>query len=165
MACAASVFYLRSTRMYLTTLRETIGRRQWRADRIWQQDNATAHTAKIVRSWLSENVKTLADWPPNSPDLSPIENLWGKLWPDAIRLRPKNADELWQRVEEKFREYDDQYIDSLILSFRRRLIRMHFFSFFPTSYTLTKGRACFCVEEFIYQNKACTMFSQALHDD
>jgi len=43
---------------------------------MFQQDGARAHTAKV---WLDANIKHYIppeDWPPNSPDLSPIKNVW-----------------------------------------------------------------------------------------
>ncbi len=47
------------------------------ADFIFQQDLAPAHTAKGTKSWFSDHSVTVLDWPANSPDLNPTENLWG----------------------------------------------------------------------------------------
>ncbi len=45
------------------------------ADFIFQQDLAPAHTAKGTKSWFNDHGVTVIDWPANSPDLNPIENL------------------------------------------------------------------------------------------
>ncbi len=45
------------------------------ADFIFQQDLAPAHTAKCTKSWLNDHDVGVLDWPANSPDLNPIENL------------------------------------------------------------------------------------------
>jgi len=46
---------------------------------MFQQDGARAHASKATVAWLDTNIKHYIppeDWPPNSPDLSPIENVW-----------------------------------------------------------------------------------------
>ncbi len=45
------------------------------ADFIFQQDLAPAHTAKGTKSWFNDHGFTVLDWPANSPDLNPVENL------------------------------------------------------------------------------------------
>lgn len=46
---------------------------------IFQQDNAPCHKARSITSWFTANEIQVLPWPANSPDLSPIENLWGKM--------------------------------------------------------------------------------------
>ncbi len=48
------------------------------ADFLFQQDLAPAHTAKGTKSWFNDHGVTVLDWPANSPDLNPRENLWSK---------------------------------------------------------------------------------------
>ncbi len=45
------------------------------ADFIFQQDLAPAHTAKSTKCWSNDHGFDVLDWPANSPDLNPIENL------------------------------------------------------------------------------------------
>src|SRR5579859_3590933 len=64
----------------------------------FQQDNARPHTAQKTRGFLEalarKHVLTLMDWLANSPNLSPIENLWVHLkhklherYPDTTTLK------------------------------------------------------------------------------
>ncbi len=64
------------------------------ADFIFQQDLAPAHTAKGTKSWFNDHGVTVLDWPANSPDLNPIENLWGIVKRKMRDTRPNNADDL-----------------------------------------------------------------------
>ncbi len=63
------------------------------ADFIFQQDLAPAHTAKGTKSWFNDHGVTVLDWPANSPDLNPIENLWGIVKRKMRDTIPNNADE------------------------------------------------------------------------
>ena len=60
-------------------------------DLIFQQDGAPAHTALISQAWLRTNFPSFWNkeiWPPNSPDLSPIENMWAILKEKVNKVDP-----------------------------------------------------------------------------
>lgn len=42
----------------------------------FQQDLAPCHTSKLTKKFFQEQKITVLDWPGNSPDVNPIENLW-----------------------------------------------------------------------------------------
>ncbi len=91
------------------------------ADFIFQQDLAPAHTAKSTKSWLNVGV---LDWSANSPDLNPIENIWGIVKRKMRNKRPKNADELKATVttvKETWASILPQQCHKLITSMQRRI--------------------------------------------
>ena len=53
------------------------GRHLYKEEWIFQQDNAAIHNASIAKKYLLEQEIRLLDQPACSPDLNPIEILWG----------------------------------------------------------------------------------------
>jgi transposase len=97
-------------------------------------DNVPNFTARIVQSWLRdwavENGVNLTDWPPYSPDLNPIENIWHiikericKAHPELIDM-PKNDDSkqrLCEAAIEAWESFEPRVLTNLYKSMRSRM--------------------------------------------
>ena len=67
-------------------------------DLIFQQDNAPCHTSKGSREYLKNINDKLKFWPPNSPDLSPIETVWSFIQQKLEGYKFKNLHDLKQKI-------------------------------------------------------------------
>ncbi len=86
------------------------------ADFIFQQESAPAHTAKGTKSWFNDHGVTVLDWPTNSPDLNPIENLWGIVKRKMRDTRPNNADDLKAAIKATWASITPEQCHRLITS-------------------------------------------------
>ncbi|GFV13316.1 transposable element Tc3 transposase [Trichonephila clavipes] len=97
---------------------------------IYQQDNAKCHTAGSVRVGFEEPQEefTVLPWPPNSPDLNPIENLWGHLdrIVHAMDLHPRNLAHLSMALESAWLSILVNTFRNLIDSHPARLAAVRF---------------------------------------
>lgn len=86
---------------------------------IFMQDGAPSHSAKTTKEWLrARKITFIEDWPANSPDLNPIEDVWAEV---NRRLAKKGCArdkaQLKQMVEEVWREYPMEKINNHVMSF------------------------------------------------
>jgi transposase len=92
----------------------------WYRRRAWwfQQDNAPAHRAASTLQWLADKHIRVMEWPPYSPDINPIENMWAILKQEIHRESVFDKDDLVQRAQAiwnspSFQIHSRRLIDSM----------------------------------------------------
>lgn len=105
---------------------------QYMADDLcFMQDNASIHTAQKVKDWFREQRVWCTDWPPYSPDLNPIENVWHamkclalKMFPDIMNGGGESQEDI-EEVEECLKAawaaLPDSLFQTLIESMAKRI--------------------------------------------
>ncbi|GFV03232.1 transposable element Tcb1 transposase [Trichonephila clavipes] len=85
-------------RLKANTLQQLLARFRLEDGGIYQQDIAECHTTDSVRAWFKEHQDQfiVLPCPENSPDLSPINNLWNPL-DRVVRVMDPHARNLVQQ--------------------------------------------------------------------
>ena len=74
-----------------------------------------------MTNFLKKKVKIL-DWPGNSPDLNPIENLWTVMKDKVVKKQPSSLPDLCRAIKEVcVNEISKEYCANLVNSMPRRL--------------------------------------------
>ena len=77
----------------------------------FQQNNVVAHTSLKTKTFFWEDgLNLLENWPPQSPDINIIENLWSIFKRKVIRWQPNNLEQLWSYAQDEFFEIPQSYV-------------------------------------------------------
>ncbi len=93
---------------------------------VFQEDNAPVHTAKANRKYLESKaalgiLRTMY-WPPQSPDLNPIEQIWELLKSMVNKNSRSSKDTLWRSVQEVWQKISPSVLKKYIDTMPKRLL-------------------------------------------
>jgi transposase len=95
---------------------------QW----VLQQDNDPSHggASSTVKRWTRQgasSIELLQSWPPNSPDLSPIENIWSYVQSRVNAKGCKKLEDFQQAVQDEMRSVPKDMLRRLFSSMPNRM--------------------------------------------
>jgi transposase len=99
--------------------RKQFGRR-WRL----QQDNDPKHKSRVAQQFLSKEAPEVIDWPSNSPDVNPVENLWSIIKRRVEKRKPTNLQELDIFLHEEWDKTDMVVLSHLVDSMQSRCLAL-----------------------------------------
>ncbi len=88
---------------------------------LFQHDNDPKHTSKATVGFLKKNRVKVIQWPSMSPDLNPIEHLWGILKRQVEHHSQSSIQSLKEVILEEWKKIDLAKCRQLVHSMPRRL--------------------------------------------
>ena len=93
---------------------------------VFQHDNARIHVSRETLSWLKEKNINFLEWIPCSPDINPIENLWGvivrRIYSNNKQF--ENCERLKSAIIEAWLAIDTELLKSLVNSMDNRIFQL-----------------------------------------
>jgi hypothetical protein len=101
--------------------------KRWTQPWTFQQDGAPSHKFNETQRWLLEHfpdVITRQQWPASSPDINPIELIWGILKPKVNAVAHPNVQSLERALLREWRNLTYETINKCIDDWPKRLDKM-----------------------------------------
>ena len=88
---------------------------------VFQHDNDPKHMAKATKKWLMKKHIKVLEWPSQSPDLNPIENMWRELKVRVTKRQPQNLNDLERICKEEWDKIPPEMCANLVANYKKRL--------------------------------------------
>ena len=85
------------------------------------QDNAPPHAARKTQDWIFDNGLNVVNLPPYSPDLNPIENIFGFMKRDNELVVARTVEELELKVRKVWDKITPEICRNMIESMKNRV--------------------------------------------
>ena len=79
------------------------------------------HKAHSTQAFLKNKNIEVLPWPCNSPDLNPIENIWGILKRQLRPMKYNSTEDLWNAVQNKWYNLSRNLCRKIVFSMLKRL--------------------------------------------
>ena len=112
-----------NSRRYVRILRQRKGEmeRLYPEGYWFQQDGSPCHTSQFTRNYLNQNFAYILSWPPYSPDMSPIENIWAWLKAEISKDRPSSIASLKRLAKKHWNRITPEFLAPYINSMSNRM--------------------------------------------
>lgn len=118
------------TRICCRMLEEICHRWHW----VFQHDNDSKHTSKVVKGWLSSEDVRVLNSPSLSPDLNLVEDLWDELERQVRKHKHTNKAELFNSLKIEWDKISQDVVNRLIESMACRCAAVIAAKSMPTTY-------------------------------
>jgi len=114
--------YIETLQDHLLPFGEILGGPLW----TFQQDYASIHTANGTTEWLLDNGIHTLEWAPKSPDMNPVENVWGILVRRIYEggRQYQNVAQLKVAIEEAWEDLPIETLQNLVNSMPNRIFKL-----------------------------------------
>lgn len=89
---------------------------------ILMEDGAPVHRCLVSKAWREARSIEKLDWPANSPDLNPIENVWGTMKQSIVaHEKPSTIDQMRITIQSAWDSITTEKLHSLVASMPARM--------------------------------------------
>jgi len=107
-------------------------------DLIFQQDNCPSHVSSDIKEKLSK-MRRLDFWPPNSPDLSPIESVWSEVQSKLEGYTFKNMEDFRKKIVYEWNRVPVEYCQRICRKFWDDIQQIYKFGRIKEKHHMSKG--------------------------